>query len=220
MENKYTGFLKGRREMYENREKCPPDGDVPVLQFVNTLHRRATDRKDYLKNYDCFLDWAYDAGIVEDAVYNTLAFESYSYWPEAEIIFERVKSFRECFRDLVICLMEGIAPYPQLVNNFNMYFEEVKQHLSLNMNGYGMYEIWVDTHEQIAFPLWRLIKDARDFLMTTDGQFIKKCNCGNLFIDRSKNGKRRWCNRATCGSMHWSKVYYRKMKGVVEEDAI
>jgi len=216
MENKYTGFLKGRRELYENREKCPPDGDIPVLQFVNTLHRRETDRKDYLKNYDFFLDWAYDTHLIEDAVYNTLAFESYSYWPEAEMIFARVISFRECFHGLVICLVKGVAPYPEMVYNFNIYFEEVKQHLSLNMNGYGMQEIWVDTHEQIAFPLWKIINDAKDFLIAADGQSIKKCQCGNLFIDRSNARKRRWCSFATCGNAHWSKAHYRRRKGLVE----
>ena len=219
METKYTGFLKGRRELYEKRDKFPMDGDIPVLQFINTVHRRATDRrKDYLENYDAFLDWAYDAKVVEETVYNSLCSESYCYYPETQAIFERITSFRECFYDLVICLMKGIAPYPETISNFNTYFEEVKSHRRLNMNGYGMLEIWIETHEQIAFPLWNLIKGAQDFLTAVDGRIIKKCKCGNLFIDQSKNGRRKWCNPATCGSAYWSKKYYGRKKGLVVVD--
>jgi predicted RNA-binding Zn ribbon-like protein len=217
MEDKYTGFLKGRRELYANRDKFPMDGNIPVLQFINTIHRRDTEgRRDYLKKYDDFLDWAYDAKVLEEAEYNNLCFESYCYFPEAEKVFEQMASARSCFNDLVVCLMEGVVPYPGTITHFNSYFEEVKKHVSLNMNGYGMLEVWVGTKDQLAFPLWRLIKSAQNFLMTTDGQFIKKCKCGNLFIDRSKNGKRRWCNPATCGSAYWSKEYYQRKKLLVD----
>ncbi|MCR8558528.1 CGNR zinc finger domain-containing protein [Mucilaginibacter sp. BJC16-A38] len=216
MEDKYTGFLKGRRELYANRDKFPMDGDIPVLQFINTIHRSDTDgRRDYLETYDDFLDWAYDAKVVEEAEYNNLCFESYCYFPEAEKVFEKVIDARNCINDLVVSLSEGVAPYPGTITNFNTHFEEVKKRIVLNMNGYGMLEVWVGTKDQLAFPLWRLIKSAQNFLMTMDGQFIKKCKCGNLFIDRSKNGKRRWCNPATCGSAYWSKEYYRRRKKCV-----
>ncbi len=215
METKHTGFLKGRRELYENREKCPPDGDSPLLKFINTLHRRDAERKDYLKNYDCFLDWAYDNAIVEDKIYDTLCFESYCYCPEAEMIFNRIIGFRECLHDLVICLMDGVAPYPELVSTFILYFDEAKQHISININGYGLEEIWIETHEQIAFPFWKIINGAKGFLANIDGQSIKKCKCGNLFIDRSNARKRRWCNNATCGNAFWSKAYYKRKKEVL-----
>lgn len=213
METKYNGFLKGRRDLYVNRDKFPMDGDIPVLQFINTLHRKATDgRRDYLKTYDDFLDWAYDAKIVEETEYNNLCFESYCYFPEAGKVFEQVISARGCINDLVVCLMSGLAPYPEAIANFNVYFEDVKMHTRLNMNGYGMLEVWVDTKDAIAAPLWYLIKAAQGFLTDTDGRYIKKCRCGNLFIDRSRNGKKRWCNTTTCGGAYWSKEYYRRKK--------
>lgn len=211
--DKYSNFLKTRRRLYETRDKPPMDGDVPVIQLINTLHQRDTSNKDYLLHYDDFIDWALDAGIIEDPAYSTLCFESYCYAHEATEVLTRVISFRENLRDLVICLMNGIAPYPEQITGFNRFYDELNKHRSLNMNGNGMLEIWIDTHEQIAFPLWVLIKQAKDFLMGVDASLIKKCSCGNLFINRSKNQNKRWCNSSTCGSKHWSKVYYSRKKG-------
>lgn len=215
MKDKYTSFVESRREIYENRDKCPLEGDVAALQFINTLHRRETDRKEYLTSYDHFIDWAYDAGVVDEQVYQSLCAESYCYYAEAASVFKQVISFRECLRDLVICLQQGVAPYAEQVGQFNRYYDEVKTHRGLVMNGYGMYETWINVHQEIAFPLWKLIRHAAEFLAVADESVIKKCTCGNLFIDRSKTNNRRWCNALTCGKAHWSRAYYSRKKALV-----
>ncbi|WP_310218026.1 CGNR zinc finger domain-containing protein [Neorhizobium sp. 2083] len=38
-------------------------------------------------------------------------------------------------------------------------------------------------------------------------------NCGWLFIDHSKSGRRRWCSDATCGSLARVKRFRSRMKG-------
>jgi predicted RNA-binding Zn ribbon-like protein len=217
MTDKHTAFTESRKKIYDERDKCPLDGDVAVLRFVNTLHQRATEKKkEYLKNYDSFLDWALDAELVEERTYKSLCAESYCYFYEAGEVFKQAINFRECLNHLVLSLIAGVPPGAGPVNTFNQFYTEVKAHRSFNMNGYGMLEIWVDTDEKIAYPLWKIIKMSKDFLSTVDGKYIKQCQCGNVFLDRSKNGKRRWCNGETCGSAYWSKQYYGRRKvGVI-----
>jgi predicted RNA-binding Zn ribbon-like protein len=43
---------------------------------------------------------------------------------------------------------------------------------------------------------------------------VKECpNCGWLFLDTTKNGKRRWCSMEDCGSnVKALEYYYRKKK--------
>ncbi|NLS03071.1 hypothetical protein HGP14_06750 [Rhizobium sp. P32RR-XVIII] len=51
-----------------------------------------------------------------------------------------------------------------------------------------------------------------------DPERMKICrNCGWLFIDRSKNKSRAWCDMAVCGNRAKANRHYRKKK---EEDAI
>lgn len=38
-------------------------------------------------------------------------------------------------------------------------------------------------------------------------------SCGWLFVDTSKNGRRRWCSMATCGARDKSRRHYRVKAG-------
>ena len=49
---------------------------------------------------------------------------------------------------------------------------------------------------------------------------IRICqNCRWLFLDRSKNGSRRWCDMAVCGNRQKAKRHYRRCRATVEETA-
>jgi predicted RNA-binding Zn ribbon-like protein len=42
-------------------------------------------------------------------------------------------------------------------------------------------------------------------------------NCNWLFIDRSRNGSRRWCDMAVCGNRQKARRYYHRRKPATEE---
>jgi predicted RNA-binding Zn ribbon-like protein len=42
-------------------------------------------------------------------------------------------------------------------------------------------------------------------------------NCNWLFVDRSRNGSRLWCDMAVCGNRQKAKRHYRRRKPVIEE---
>lgn len=43
-------------------------------------------------------------------------------------------------------------------------------------------------------------------------------NCGWLFLDRSRNGSRLWCDMAVCGNRRKAARHYRRRKGTEETD--
>lgn len=60
-------------------------------------------------------------------------------------------------------------------------------------------------------PLWAVELSAGDLLLTGDPGRIRECpSCGWLFLDTSRNGNRRWCSMATCGSRDKMARYYRR----------
>lgn len=43
---------------------------------------------------------------------------------------------------------------------------------------------------------------------------IRICDsCGWLFLDRSRNGSRRWCDMTVCGNRHKARRFYERTKG-------
>jgi predicted RNA-binding Zn ribbon-like protein len=51
---------------------------------------------------------------------------------------------------------------------------------------------------------------AGELLLASDPPPVKECpGCCWLFLDRSRNGSRRWCDMQTCGSRDKMRRYYR-----------
>ncbi|HEX6938971.1 MAG TPA: CGNR zinc finger domain-containing protein [Longimicrobiales bacterium] len=62
---------------------------------------------------------------------------------------------------------------------------------------------WRGAGEELEFPLWPVIRSAADLLASGDSRRIRVCagpDCGWLFVDRSRNGMRRWCDMKLCGT--------------------
>ncbi len=63
-----------------------------------------------------------------------------------------------------------------------------------------------DAVTELALAAWRLLEDE-------DLRRLRQCqddDCGWLFLDRSKNGSRRWCSSADCGNRARAKRHYRR----------
>jgi predicted RNA-binding Zn ribbon-like protein len=206
-----TRFVPMRISRYGTTDLCPIEGDTPVLQFLNTHRYRGTARaKNYLNNYDDFITWCYEVGLVDQDGYNILDAESNCYVHEAESIVNRVIMAREMLYELICCIQNDEPVHPITIGDFNSFNDEANKHLGFAMTAYGFRAVWRDTDEEMAFPLWKIIKYAGEFLASGDVGLIKKCHCGNLYLDKTKNKTRRYCNPLTCGSASRSRQYYLK----------
>lgn len=57
-------------------------------------------------------------------------------------------------------------------------------------------------------------RSALGLIASEDTERLKICpNCEWLFIDRSKNRSRTWCDMAVCGNRAKARLHYRKRKG-------
>jgi predicted RNA-binding Zn ribbon-like protein len=55
----------------------------------------------------------------------------------------------------------------------------------------------------LELPLWILARSAADLLTSEQHAYVRQCaseECTWLFIDRSKNHSRRWCDMGDCGN--------------------
>jgi predicted RNA-binding Zn ribbon-like protein len=58
-----------------------------------------------------------------------------------------------------------------------------------------------------------VVYDAADLVTERSGGRLRHCPaCNWLFLDVSRNGARRWCDMADCGSRAKSRAYYRRTK--------
>lgn len=69
-----------------------------------------------------------------------------------------------------------------------------------------------DPGDLIALAAWRLLDE--------DLSRLRQCAddaCGWLFLDRSKNGSRRWCSSADCGNRARARRHYQRLHPAGEQ---
>jgi predicted RNA-binding Zn ribbon-like protein len=72
---------------------------------------------------------------------------------------------------------------------------------------------WVWGGRRPDRPLWPIAVAAVDLLRSDRRARVKQCdNCDWLFVDRSRNGSRRWCSMDECG-VHVKMRRYRARRG-------
>ena len=62
--------------------------------------------------------------------------------------------------------------------------------------------------------VWRVLWSAASLLLSDEIGNVRVCDnedCGWMFVDRSRNGLRRWCQMRTCGTME--KTRRRRVSG-------
>jgi hypothetical protein len=67
---------------------------------------------------------------------------------------------------------------------------------------------WRDAGERLDHVLWPVLRAAADLLASDESAQIRECggeDCGWLYVDRSRNGLRRWCQMEVCGTKEKSR---------------
>jgi predicted RNA-binding Zn ribbon-like protein len=63
---------------------------------------------------------------------------------------------------------------------------------------------WPRAGHALESPLWSVAWSAARLLASDDAKRIRRCggiDCGWYYVDRSRNGLRRWCEMETCGTL-------------------
>ena len=190
------------------------DGGCHSLNFINTIHSRTEEQAfDYLKSYYDLLDWCSKVRLLPNGRINRLKNAVQKNETKAESILKQIKGKREVLHQVFSSLInkkkidstaedEFNESLSNALSNLAFKFEKGKINLGWQENGIDLFE-----------PIWIIFKDAFDILNSIQLNRIKECrSCGWLFLDKSKNNSRAWCNMQTCGSIDKSKRYYRKKK--------
>jgi predicted RNA-binding Zn ribbon-like protein len=161
-----------------------------ALDFANTISWRGTDQEvDHLREADGMLAWARDAGLVgEDFSLNA---------KQRALLAGDGRRLRNAINQVGAAIADGDEP-PGLSL---AVIHDVAARTFTGALLTGSPATIEFTHgDRILGPLaWAAV----DLLRGDELDRLKRCpqhDCHWLFIDRTKNRSRRWCEMATCGN--------------------
>lgn len=183
------------------------DGGRLCVDFVNTIHDRyAVDIEDYVEDPQRFLAWSERAGalFVEDEVRVPHASS------RRAALMREVRLLRDHLHALLASRVDDLTPPGEAVRGLDRWLHLAWQGQSFGADGQLH---WRNDARDAQLPLKRIALDALDLLASPVAARLCRCanttSCGWLFLDVSKNQRRRWCAMQTCGTAEKMQRYRR-----------
>jgi len=190
------------------------DGGCPAFDFTNTVHSRKDNFVfDYLNSYDDLLQWSAKTSLLPERRLRLLAASAAKESAKAESILRKAKVTREVLYSVFSSIAVHVQPKADLLEKFNEIMGEAMSNLNYVFENGEKVLKWPETPVNLEEPLWHVLKSVFDIWYQEDVSRIKECgSCGWLFLDKTKNKRRRWCNMQTCGSNEKALRYYYRQK--------
>ncbi|GAC1400549.1 MAG: CGNR zinc finger domain-containing protein [Chloroflexota bacterium] len=196
-------------------------GAIP-LDFANTVAWERTDDRtadvpiaqfERLTGYERLVHWALEAGILTPQDAEVLLLQARERHDEANAVVVGAISLRANIHALVTASVEGAMPDHCALARLNTACVAAQSHRRIVSNVVGFRWEWSNDVRALQLPLWGIAHATGDLLTSQDLQKVRECDgdpCGFLFIDRSRNGQRRWCDMAHCGNRAKARRHYRR----------
>ena len=182
-------------------DDLPRVGGDLCLDYVNTVDTwQRTDRVDYLSDYRALVAWAARAGALPTSRAGRLLDGAATRQPQAQRVHVRSVALRDAlFHVLAPGERRSVEPWLEIVNE---ELESAMRALRLRPAQSG-YELVSTSGDELDQMLWPVLRAATQLATSPGLERVRSCpgeDCGWLFLDTSKAGRRRWCSMAICGN--------------------
>jgi predicted RNA-binding Zn ribbon-like protein len=181
-------------------------GGAVCLDFVNTVDpRHADERDDWLRNYQQLVRWGGQAHLLTPEECSELELRSLEEPSLADAVHQRALELREALYRL-FATQPSAETMARRSGDPTRLTDEARRAwamMTLAPAEDGWSWQW-DTTAELDRILWPVARSASELLPSSKLSRIRECEgpsgCGWLFLDTSKNGRRRWCDMRVCGN--------------------
>lgn len=185
-------------------------GGDPSIDLVNTVDWTSRGpESDRLVDYERLTRWAEGAGVVRPRTAERLRAVARGRPTKATAAHEKALRARWVLQQLFAAVVAG-GPLDDALERFNKLLASAFKRLELappddteRLAGRALRWRWRGGGEKLDAVLWPVLRAAAELLASTEAARVRVCagpDCGWLYVDRSRNGLRRWCQMETCGT--------------------
>lgn len=189
------------------------------LEFVNSVdNRNAAEIVDRIPDYATLLAWGVRVGLLKEAERDALLAHAKLEPTVAQGVLASAKRLREALYGIFTAIVGDARPRQEDLGLLNERMAEVFGHLEIRGDGDEFAWHWQGKEGRLDAILWPIVRSAALLLTAPDLDRLRQCggdNCTWLFLDKSKNRSRRWCEMEVCGNRAKSKRHYARMRGTV-----
>jgi predicted RNA-binding Zn ribbon-like protein len=181
------------------------------LDFVNTVGARHISKSGQIAKRDeklnDFLDlvaWARAAGALTNAEAERVTKESMRRPKHKGDVFRRAVRLREVLYRVCLAKLSRKQPSEADLAVLNEELRMARAAEQL-VPGKSRFDLrWSEQADSLDRVLWPIARSTAEFLTKDDLSRLRQCggiDCGWIFLDTSRNHKRRWCDMRDCGNL-------------------
>jgi predicted RNA-binding Zn ribbon-like protein len=194
-------------------------GGALCLDFANTVDKRPDQehRQEHLSNYADFLSWLIQAGSISAKEAQRHAGNGYRLPDKADKVFRRAITLREAIYRIFSAIASGGRPEGRDLDSLNQVISRMMACMRVVPEKRGFGWKWTVEGNSSDSLLWPIAKSAADLLTSDRLRAVRECaaeDCGSLFIDRSANQRRRWCDMKVCGNRAKARRHYERSRKI------
>lgn len=190
-------------------------GGALCLDLANTVQGRLERPRDRLGSYGDLIAWASQAGAVTRPEGRLLLDEAARVPARARAALRRARGLREALYSVFSALARGEAPPTGDLDRLNAAVRASFSRLVIARDGDGFRWRWGPCGPDLDAVVAPVVDSAAEILTSDDVDRIRTCEAGGcawLFLDRSRNRSRRWCDMTSCGNRAKARRHYRRIK--------
>ena len=194
----------------------PLIGGALCLDFANTSSGRGGRlHRENLRSYDLLLVWCAHAGIFAARKRHALAKLAATRPAAAARTLRRALALREAIHAIAAALGRGARPPAPAVARLNRELGRAMARARLRPAAGGFVWEWGPERPTFDGMLDPILRSAAELLVGPVGDRVKQCpgrHCGWVFLDRTKNRRRRWCEMEVCGARAKARRYRARQR--------
>jgi predicted RNA-binding Zn ribbon-like protein len=186
-----------------------------ALDFANTLdHRYDPDRLiDLLPTYERFLVFCHQTEAISAAQMSKLLGGSSAF--DSRRVLKQVIELRETLYFLILSAVHGRSPDDSHLQVLNRFLSGTRPVDEVAWHKCRFVRTSRDVTERPDAPLRQVVDAAIALITSSDIYNVRECSektCRWLFLDRSRNHSRRWCDMQLCGNRSKAKRFYARTR--------
>jgi predicted RNA-binding Zn ribbon-like protein len=192
-------------------------GGALCLDFLNTIHEYgAADPREELETFQDLVAFARNSAAISDRDVVSFQRLGASNPRQAGRTLIKAREFREALYRMFSGMLSTRESSQEHWKLFNRLLSDAYRNVGIQKKGANIFWTWNAERVELDGILWPIVRSAAELLTSEKRLRVRECSsetCTWLFLDLSKNGRRRWCEMKTCGNRaKWRRHYDKTRK--------
>ncbi len=181
-------------------------GGYLCLDFANTVRGYPRDSlsRECLTSYPHLVVWSQQANLTSESEAHVLLRKAERAPVEAAALLERARAIREAIYSIFAAVAQGTQPTGSDLDLLNGELEWGMAGPRVMVTPDGFDWEWRKEEGALDQMLAPVARSAARLLTSAEQQLVRLCaneDCSWLFVDTTKNHRRKWCRTTGCGNV-------------------